>query len=308
MDPLVILGPTASGKSDLAMEIARRRDGEIVSIDSRQIYRKLDIGTAKPTAEERAEVPHHMIDILDLEAKSDANWFAAMALESVGDIISRGKLPILAGGAGLYFRVIFKGLFEISLGQEARRVFAAEIEEIETPVLLSRLESVDSESASRIHKNDRYRIARALEVYELTGTPMSEHFRRQKKSSGRPDGLAFRKVGLDVERSRLHERINLRTVRMFENGWIGEVQALLSNGADPSSHGMRTLGYPEVVAHIAGEIGESEMVDAISTKTRQYAKRQMTWFRKETDVEWIDPGSVKAVDYVLNLLDRKDLN
>ncbi len=303
MRALAIIGPTASGKSALAMDIAARVDSEIVSIDSRQIYKRLDIGTAKPSMDERRRVPHHLIDILEPSEKSNASSFARIAGEAVEAINSRGRLPILVGGSGLYLRALLEGLFEIGLDPSEREAFARSVAGEETGELRERLIEADPESADRIHPNDRYRIMRALEVLSLSGTTLSGHFRIQKDSTTPAAPFPCLKIGLDPGRGILHKRINSRTARMVETGWIAEVEGLLRDGADPAWPGMKTLGYPDVVAHIRGETALDAMIDRISARTRQYAKRQMTWFRKERDIVWIDPGSADLPGTVLKLLD-----
>jgi tRNA dimethylallyltransferase len=289
MRTLAILGPTAVGKSALAGHLAERLDGEIVSIDSRQIYRHTDIGTAKPPRATRARIPHHLIDVLDLHERIDAERFARMAETAIGEIDGRGRLPILAGGSGLYFRALFHGLFVIDLDRAQRAAFARSIEEVPVVELFRRLENVDPESARRIHPNDRYRIARALEVHALSGTPLSEHFRRQRGGTETAKrGARYRKAGLRLPRGMLYERINERTRGMMTEGWLDEVKELLASGADPSWPGLQSLGYPEMVAVAGGEITEEEAIERISRLTRRYAKRQMTWFRKVEGVTWFE--------------------
>jgi len=302
MNGVVITGPTAAGKSALGLEIAARLGGEIVSIDSRQIYRRLDIGTAKPTLEERGRIRHHCIDILDITEKSNARWFADRAREAIDGILSRGSLPVLAGGSGLYLRALMEGLFDIDLDKSRRSAFRESTEGTETGDLHTRLARIDPDSAARIHVNDRYRILRALEVWELTGTALSEHFRLQKE--GREDAFpGFVRIGLDMDRRVLRERISERTGQMFNNGWPEEVSALLGEGADPGCPGLKTLGYPETIAYVKGEKDREAAVSEIATLTSQYAKRQMTWFRKEPAVHWLDAGKNDLVGTVLNLLD-----
>ncbi len=308
MYPLVIIGPTASGKSALAMNIAMKTSAEIVSLDSRQMYKRLDIGTAKPSEEDRMRVPHHLIDVLELQERPDASRFARMAGEAVDRIHSGSCLPIIVGGAGLYLRALLEGLFEIGLDKTERDAFAKSVSGLETEELRKRLVGVDPESGCRINENDRYRIIRALEVYTLSGTTLSGHFRRHKDFKAQRKSLSCLKIGLDPGRSLLHERINSRTVKMMEAGWVGEVENLLRDSVDPSWPGMKTLGYPDVVAHITGELTRNAMIDTISARTRQYAKRQMTWFRKEKEVTWIDPGSENMTAAVLKLLDSKEMN
>ncbi len=293
---VAILGPTASGKSRLGIELALRMSGEILSIDSRQAYRRIDIGTAKPSPEERGLVAHHLIDILDIREKSHAQKYAILAHAALRDAASRGKLPIFVGGSGLYFRAIETGFFDVALGSADRIAFAESLRRVSNESLHDRLRTLDPESARRIHRNDRYRLVRALEVQALTGTSLSEHRLRQRLDPSR-DEIAFIKIGLDTDRGELHRSIGERAKRMFERGWSEEVESLLADGVDPEWPGMRTLGYPQVVSHVRGESGLDETVERISELTRQYAKRQVTWFRREPATHWLaaaDPGLIEA--------------
>jgi tRNA dimethylallyltransferase len=301
---VAILGPTASGKSRLGIDLALRMNGEILSIDSRQAYRRIDIGTAKPSTEERGLVPHHLIDIFDLEEKSDAQKFAELAQGAMRDAASRGRIPILVGGSGLYFRAIEKGFFDIRLEAADRTAFTESLRDISNETLHERLLAIDPESAHRIHPNDRYRLVRALEIQALTGMPLSEHVRRQRLDSSREE-IAFVKIGLDVERGELHRKIAERAKGMFERGWVGEVERLLGEGADPGWPGMRTLGYPQVVSHVRGEARLDETRARVSELTRQYAKRQMTWFRKEQALHWLTADESGLVERAAELVERR---
>jgi tRNA dimethylallyltransferase len=303
MKGIVIIGPTAVGKSSLGIRLAEELGGEIISIDSRQIYRGLDIGTAKATSEERARVKHHCIDLLDIKEKGNAGWFAGQARTAMDKIIGAGKVPVLVGGSGLYLRSVTRGLFDIDLDPSERAAFEEGIEGAATAELYSRLRSSDPESGKRIHENDRYRIVRALEVLELTGTSLSDHFRMQRKSgSSWLPGLV--RIGLDMDRELLRVRIAERTAAMYAAGWPEEVSGILAGGADPSCPGLQTLGYPETVRFVRGEVDIGSATGKIAVLTGQYAKRQMTWFRKEPEVIWLDAGQKDLFGYVLNMLDR----
>jgi tRNA dimethylallyltransferase len=301
---VAILGPTASGKSRLAMRLALRAGAEILSIDSRQAYRRLDVGTAKPTADERRAVPHHLIDILDLAERSNADSFASLAHAAIRDVASRGRLPLLVGGSGLYFRAITEGFFDINLEASRRISFAESLRGVPDDALRSRLERDDSESARRIHRNDRYRMIRALEVFALTGTPLSAHLRAQRRDWERGE-IRYVKIGLRLPRPLLHGRINERTRVMFERGWTTEVERLLADGATPELPGMKTLGYPQVIAFVRGETGFEETSRRIRELTGQYAKRQMTWFRKEPDVHWLEADSPALLESAEELVRRQ---
>ncbi len=299
---VAILGPTASGKSRLAIDLAVRTNGEILSIDSRQAYRNIDIGTAKPSREERGLVPHHLIDIFDLEEKNDAQKFAALAHAAIRDVASRGKIPVLVGGSGLYFRAIEKGFFDIALEQAERIAFADSLRDVSNESIHRRLSAVDPESARRIHPNDRYRLVRALEVQALTGFSLSEHVRRQRLDPSR-EGIAFVKIGLRIDRSELHRSIAERAKGMFERGWAEEVERLLAGGADPEWPGIRTLGYPQVVSLVRGESRLEESLERVSELTRQYAKRQVTWFRKEQEIHWLAAVETGLVERAAGLVE-----
>jgi len=286
MDAVAILGPTASGKSRLGMFLAEKIGGEIISIDSRQVYVGLDIGTSKPSLLDRNAIPHHLIDILDPNDKNSAERHARLAKDALADVLSRGKLPVLVGGSGLYWRALFEGLFSVELSEEDRADFERSVRGVPTEELRHRLLEVDAETGKRLHRNDRYRIARAIEVYELTGVPLSVHFERQ--ASEPRASTEYLRIGLDPPRVRLHELIDSRTAGMVSGGWVEEARSLLEKGYDPSCPGLQTIGYPEVVSHVRGEIDEAGLVERIQRLTRQYAKRQMTWFRKEQGVHWLD--------------------
>jgi tRNA dimethylallyltransferase len=297
---LAILGPTACGKSAAAMHVAARCGGEIVSADSRQTYRSLDLGTAKPTAEDRRAVPHHLVDILDPREKSDAASFARMAHEAIRSVAERGRLPVLAGGSGLYVRAICEGLFAISLSGPDRAAFARSVRDIPDEELRRRLAAVDPESARRIHPNDRYRIVRAIEVHELSGIPLSEHLKRSASGPERA-GVRFVKIGLELPRVELHRRIDARTEAMLERGWVREVRTLLEGGADPEWPGMKTLGYPQIVSHILEDVPIGETAERIRELTHQYAKRQITWFKKEIDVVWFRADERNVLDRIVRI-------
>jgi tRNA dimethylallyltransferase len=302
MDAVAILGPTASGKSRLGLFLGRERNGEILSIDSRQAYIGLDIGTSKPVRHERNGIPHHLIDVLEPTKRNNAERYAAAAREAMRAVLARGRLPILVGGSGLYLRAVFDGLFVVNLSEPDRRRFERSVKGVPTELLHRRLCAVDGETSARIHRNDRYRIVRALEVYELTGIPLSRHFERQV--SRERTGMEFLKIGLSLSRERLYERIDQRTEEMIAGGWIEEVRGLLESGLDPLCPGLRTLGYPEIISHIRGKIGKRELIETIQRLTRQYAKRQLTWFRKEKGVNWLDAESEDLQESVLRLVDE----
>ncbi len=301
---VAILGPTASGKSALGMGLALRMKGEIISVDSRQAYRHIDIGTAKPSAEDRRLVPHHLIDVCDLSERINAQRFASLARGAIRDAASRGALPILVGGSGLYFRAIEAGFFDIALDPGDRAGFAESVRGRSSGSLHEQLRAIDPESAARIHPNDRYRTVRALEVHALTGTALSDHMRRQRIEPSREE-IGFVKIGLEIDRAELHRRIGARTGEMFEKGWADEVRRLLAEGADPAWPGMRTLGYPEVVSFVRGERPLDDTIGRIGELTRQYAKRQVTWFRKEPEMRRLAADGQGLVDAAAALVEGR---
>jgi len=283
---LVIAGPTASGKSELALELARRLDGEIVSADSMQVYRGMDIGTAKPTPEQRAEIPHHLLDVADPDQPFSAADFAGAADTAIRDIGSRGRQSIVVGGTGLYIRALLKGLVDSPGGaDEFRQALHEEAGRLGNEALLERLRRVDPELAARLHPNNLPRIIRALEVYHLTGIPLSRYQQEHGFSGQRYRSL---QIGIRAGRPLLYNRIDDRVDRMLEQGLVQEVQHLLNAGYGPDSKAMRSIGYKEMAAHLAGESSLEEASRLIKRNTRHYAKRQLTWFNADKDILWLE--------------------
>jgi tRNA dimethylallyltransferase len=289
--PLIaIVGPTASGKSALALRLAREEGGEIVSCDSLQVYRGLDIGSAKATFEERAEVPHHMIDVADPDEDFSAAEYARQARAALVSISARGSLPIVAGGTGLYLRALLEGLFEGPARDEGRRRRLEALASRYGDERLHRLlRHLDPEAAERIGPRDRVRTVRALEVYWATGQPISVLQRRP----GRPlEGFAVLVLGLSPGRDWLRERVVARTRRMLREGLVEEVRGLMERGFGPELRPLQAIGYREAVAVVQGKMTRDEAETAIVTSTMQFAKRQMTWFRHQAEVSWHeDPDS-----------------
>jgi tRNA dimethylallyltransferase len=298
---LVILGPTAVGKSRVAVDLALRFGGEIISGDSIQVYRGFDIGTDKPGLDARRGVPHHLIDIVEPEVQFTAADFVREALASARGIASRGRLPIVAGGTGLYIKALVDGLFPgPGRDPEVREALEAEARDAGLDILFRRLESVDPEYARKIRGRDRVRIIRALEVYMTTGRPISQHFQDTRSPVM---GRTVLRLGLRLEREALCRRIEDRVERMFARGLIDEVRGLLEKGVPESAPPFRALGYNHVLRHLRGEIGRDEAVALTKTDTRQYAKRQMTWFRKMAGVVWFSPEDGPGLEhYVQNQL------
>jgi len=291
---IIVLGPTAVGKSRVAVNLALRFGGEVISGDSIQVYRGFDIGTDKPGPEARRGVPHHLIDIVGPEAQYTAADFVRDALAAARAIAGRGRLPFVAGGTGLYLKALVDGLFPgPGRDPDLRRALEAEAGAKGLDALFRRLESADPEYARRIRSRDRVRIIRALEVLAATGRPLSEHFRETRSPLA---GRTIVRIGLALDREALCRRIEERVDRMFDRGLVEEVRALLARGVPASAAPFRALGYRHVVRHLAGEIGLAEAVSLTKTETRQYAKRQMTWFRKMAGVDWFSPDDGPALE------------
>ena len=284
---LVIVGPTASGKTRMAVELAKAHNGEVVSADSMQIYRRMDIGTAKPTAEEMDGVPHHMIDVADPEEDFSVARYVEMASACVDDILARGKLPIVAGGTGLYVDSLLSGRTFAAFSPESalRKELEAELAERGGEAMLEELSRVDPEAAARLHPNDHKRIVRALEVYRSTGKTISEHNRETQALPPRYEALT---IGLNFQdRADLWARIDQRVDQMAAAGLEREVRELLSSGLSPRCTAMQAIGYKEFVAAVEGDMTWREAEELVKLRSRQYAKRQLTWFRRSRDTHWL---------------------
>lgn len=288
------MGPTAAGKSSLALELARAHEGEIVSCDSLQVYRGLDVGSAKPLPAERRLVPHHLLDVADPGQDFSAAEYAQRARAAVRDVAARGRLPIVVGGTGLYLRALLLGLFEGPARDLAlRRRLEAMADRHGDARLHRLLRRVDPEAAARIPAPDRVRVVRALEVYFLTGRPLTGHHRAA------PDPLrGFRILNLilDPGAPALRPRVEARTREMFDGGLIEEVRGLLAAGLSPQARPLRSIGYRQAVAVLQGRLDRTEAYAATVTATLQYAKRQRTWFRHQVEGIWCaTPADARAV-------------
>ena len=297
---LAIVGPTAIGKTTVAIDVAKKVNGEVIGLDSRQIYKGMAIGTAQPTIEELAAVPHHLIGVKDPDSPISAGKYAKLVLNLVKDISERGKEPIICGGAGLYYRAISKGIFsESETDLDVREKLIQEYEEIGPEGLLNRLQELDPEYAVKVHPNNRKRLIRALEIYTVTGKPPSEHFNRQEKF-GTPT-LSLFTVLLTIDRKELDKRIAKRTAKMLDNGWVEEIKSL-RKGNDPiATHPMESIGYREIAAFLDGRLNKVDLEAEIILRTCQYARRQLQWFRQENidltiDIE-IEPD--KVADHIV---------
>ena len=296
---LAVVGPTASGKTAVSVELARRLGGEVVSCDSMQVYRRMNIGTAKPTVEEMCGVPHHLIDAVEPDAPFSCAEYVTRAGETVKDIAARGKLPILCGGTGLYLDRFLCGEMEETHADEALRasLFAfAESEGVEA--LHERLREVDPESADAIHPNNVKRVVRALEIYEQTGIPKSEFDRRSQVGESPYDAVV---IGLYYPRREvLYERINRRVDMMLADGLLEETKKLLDEGVfEVNLTAAQAIGYKELLGYLRGEETLSAATENLKTATRRYAKRQLTWFGAKPYVVWVDmekDGTLRSLD------------
>lgn len=296
---LVLAGPTAIGKTDLSLRIARQYNCEIVSVDSMQVYKQMDIGTAKATLEERAEIQHHLIDIVEPDEDYDAASFATDALRVIKEIQNKDKIPLLTGGTGLYLRALFEGISpDIASDAEIKLHLQQRLAREGCSKLHEELTLYDSLSAQRIHKNDSHRLVRALEIFHSTGIPWSEHLRRHQLQLQRtPFADSTLQICLTCERTRLYQRINERCLSMVEAGLEGEVRALLKKGYSRDLKSFNSIGYRHMVNYIDGTWDQEEMLGLLSRDTRRYAKRQFTWFAKMADMRWFD---VNAPQEILN--------
>jgi tRNA dimethylallyltransferase len=291
---IVVVGPTASGKSALAVGLARALQAEIIACDSTQLYRGVNIGTAKPSVEERRAVVHHLIDMLDASEATTAGGYRDLALGVLEDLRKRGRLPILAVGTGLYMRALLEGLADLPLRSEELRVRLKTSSMKNGQMHLHRvLQRMDREAAARIAPTDEQKLIRAIEVCILTRKPISEVHRAGRKPL---EGWRTLKVGLMPTREMLYERIDSRTMAMIESGWLDEVRRLLEAGITENAKIFDFIGYREMLAVSRGELTMEKARTAIQLATRQYAKRQMTWFRKDKSIRWFaGPGDDAAV-------------
>ena len=307
LQPLFLAGPTAVGKSEVALSLAEKIGGEIISVDSMQVYRGLDIGTAKPSPAERQRVPHHLIDVVDLQAPFDAAKFVELAQEAVSVIQSRRCTPIFCGGTGLYFKAFLDGLGDAPPPDEKLR---AELEATPLVELLRELEQRDPVTFTKIDRQNPRRVVRAVEVIRLTGKPFSAQRAEWQTTSGAPasgwrvsesnsglqlaaktatlPGSTLRFIAFSRDNANLHTRISTRVTQMFANGLVEETRRLLNHGLEQNKTAMQSIGYRQVVEHLRGERSLPETVELVKSKTRQFAKRQITWFRKHANAEWVE--------------------
>jgi tRNA dimethylallyltransferase len=284
---IVITGPTASGKSSLAIELAQRFDGEIVNIDSMQVYRGMDVGTAKPSLEERKEIPHHLIDVVDPDEEFNAAVYRSLAIPALREMDSRGKKCFVVGGTGLYIKTLLGGLLACPPPSEVLRENLRQQWEQHGPQFLHRqLGRLDPETSRRIHPHDKTRILRALEIMTLGQEPLSELITRH---AFREEPFRALKICLQIDREDLYHRIDQRSLAMVEKGLIQETEALLARGYSGNLKSMKSLGYRHAMGYLMGERSMDETVSQLQQDTRRYAKRQLTWFRADTAMIWCEP-------------------
>ncbi|MGA8181165.1 MAG: tRNA (adenosine(37)-N6)-dimethylallyltransferase MiaA [Desulfobacterales bacterium] len=295
---VVICGPTALGKTTAAIELAEIFDGEIVGADSMQIYKHMDIGTAKPTQKETARVKHHMIDIIDPDERFDARQYAALARETIEMLYHRNKLPFVVGGTGFYIKALLNGLFETESTEEhIRKGLKKEADSYGIAVLYARLCRLDPDAANKIHPNDKYRVVRALEVHARTGKPLSAY---HKAHGFKDHPFVVIKIGLHIRREMLYDRINKRVDAMIGSGLLDEVKGLLAMGCSPESKSMQSIGYRHMVDFIKGDSSWEETVRTLKRDTRRYAKRQMTWFGADPEIIWKAPDEMQDIKTLIN--------
>ena len=280
---IFLVGPTAIGKTGISFELAKLIECEIISCDSMQVYRGMDLGTSKPAKVLFDSIPHHLIDIIEPSEEFSVARFRGLATKAIEEIISRGKTPLLVGGSGLYVKVLIDGIFEApTTDRELRERLQQEAEEFGTGILYRRLQEVDRDSAGKIHANDLRRIIRALEVYEKAKAPISELRKNTTGLSGKYDIRIF---GLNMERAALYRKIDERVDLMFDEGLVSEARALLEGKLSLTAS--QALGYKEAFGYLRGEYDPEEAKRLIKRNTRHFAKRQLTWFRRDERVEWI---------------------
>lgn len=298
---ITILGPTASGKTAIAVELAKKLEGEIISLDSRQIYKDMPIGTAQPSEQDRQGIPHHLIGVREPTEPVSAGGYAEMVLDAVNEIQGKSKTPVICGGAGLYFRALTKGIFEGSVSNlEIRAKWEKEFDKYGPKHLLERLKEIDPDYADIVHPNDRKRLVRAFEIFESTGEPPTVHFQKQKDSS-KPLLNVFA-VFISAPSKILEKRIRERTRTMLESGWIEETKSLEKTYGREKVHALDSIGYRQILQHLDGKMTREDMEENIVIRTRQYAKRQRTWFRNESiDLE-VNPENYSNEKEIANAI------
>ncbi len=286
---VIICGPTGVGKTGFAIELAKRFNGEIIGADSMQIYKYMDIGTAKPNKIERELAKHHLIDFVEPDKEFDAGKYMKTADSAINDIYCRARLPIVVGGTGFYIKALLYGLFrDRRVNTDIINRLEQEIAQKGSEVLHQKLAIVDPEAAQRIHPNDGFRVVRALEVVEVTGKPISEFHNEHNFSSQRYTSL---KIALHMDRAELYNRIEMRVNMMIEQGFVEEVKSLISRGYGCELKSMQSIGYRHICDFLSGNMPWDETIGLFKRDTRRYAKRQLTWFRQDKDIIWLTPDN-----------------
>jgi len=290
---IVICGPTGIGKTAVGIRLAEMLGGEIISADSMQIYRYMDIGSAKPTADEQARIVHYMIDIVDPDEDFDAVRFAKIARDTMSQLHHRGVMPLVVGGTGLYIKALLQGLFESNpVDPQIRERLMQAAAENGSAILYDRLKQVDPDTADRLHPNDSYRIVRALETIESTGRSISDHHQDHGFADEPFNAL---KIGLQIDRPKLYDRIDQRVDLMLAAGFVDEVKKLLDMGYSADLKSMQSIGYRHIAAFIEGSLARDECVRTLKRDTRRFAKRQFTWFGADQQIQWYEPGQVNEI-------------
>jgi tRNA dimethylallyltransferase len=301
---IIICGPTALGKTSVAIHIAGIFNGQIVGADSMQIYRHMDIGTAKPTPDEQSRVAHHMIDLIDPDEHFDARQFAEMAHDKIMRLYAGGVTPFVVGGTGLYIKALVHGLFKAGQSdihvrerlQEQARIYGA-------GYLYQRLSRHDPDTAERIHPNDTYRIIRALEVHELTGKTITAF---QQDHGFKDNRFRVLKIGMHIDREVLYDRINHRVDAMIDSGFLNEVKGLLKMGYSDDLKSMQSIGYRHLIGFIKGRYPWDETIRTLKRDTRRYAKRQLTWFKADPEIIWREPGQLSEIQMLIKSFLQND--
>ena len=295
---LVICGPTASGKSNIAMEAAHRLHGEIICMDSMQIYEKMDVGTAKPTLVEQERIPHRLFGFVPPAVPYSVAEYREDACKTIADVLSRGKIPILVGGTGLYLHAL---RYEMTMGNTPKDdLYRRQLESCASTQegkeqLYQKLMEVDRQRAAQLHPNDARRVIRALEIFHVTGMPMS----KQQMHLRNHDGFSFYVAGITLDRAALYDRINRRVLSMMKQGLVDEVRELISSGVSDDAQSMQGIGYKEVISYLNGSLTLEKCITLIQLNSRHYAKRQWTWFRREEGITWYDAANPQVVSDII---------
>ncbi len=299
---IVIMGPTCSGKTAIGIKLAKKLNGEIISADSRQIYKYLDIGTAKPTEEERAIVKHHLIDFLEPNKDYNVSLFEQDSLKIIDELFRLNKIPIIVGGSGLYIKAVTEGIFEgAETDEKLRELLKKRMNELGADALLNELKIIDPESALKMLPSNHKRIIRALEVFYLTGNTISNLQKEYKRN----DEIKFIQFMLNYKRDMLYNRIEKRVDKMIESGLVDEVKKVLSLGFDRSLNALNTVGYKEIFDYLDGNINIEKAIELIKRNTRRYAKRQFTWFNAQKDLIKIDIDDKTEIEEIVKLIAAK---